>query len=70
MTSVSVEFWYNLVAYVLIKIFDSINPFISNPPFLHPLETSEHRKVFWCFQGIEKGCIGNEWVNHFHWYMS
>ena len=24
-----------------------------------------HRKVFWCFQGIEKGCIGNEWVINF-----
>ena len=21
-----------------------------------------YRKVF-CFQGVEKGCIGNEWVN-------
>ena len=21
------------------------------------------RKVFWCFQGVEKGCIGNKWVN-------
>ena len=19
--------------------------------------------VFWCFQGVEKGCTGNEWVN-------
>ena len=19
--------------------------------------------VFWCFQGVEKGCIGNKWVN-------
>ena len=26
------------------------------------LKTSENRKVFWCFQGVEKGCIGNEWV--------
>ena len=22
----------------------------------------ENRKVFWCFQGVEKGCIGNEWI--------
>ena len=22
-----------------------------------------YRKVFWCFQGVEKGCIGSEWVN-------
>ena len=27
------------------------------------LETSENRKVFWCLQGLEKGYIGNEWVN-------
>ena len=22
-----------------------------------------HLTVFWCFQGVEKGCIGSEWVN-------
>ena len=21
---------------------------------------------FWCFQGVEKGCIGNKWVNHIY----
>ena len=26
------------------------------------LQALENRKVFWCFQGAEKGCIGNEWV--------
>ena len=40
-----------------------INPFVSNAPFLYPLKTSENLTVFWCFQGVEKGCIGNEWVN-------
>ena len=39
-----------------------INPFVHNAPFLYLLKT-ENRKVFWCFQGVEKGCIGNEWVN-------
>ena len=38
------------------------NPFVPNAPFLYPLKT-ENRKIFWCFQGVEKGCIGNEWVN-------
>ena len=33
-----------------------LNPFVPNAPFLY-------RKVFWCFQGVKKGCIGNEWVN-------
>ena len=35
-------------------------------PFSTPLKTSENRKVF-CFQGVEKGCIGNEWVKGFFW---
>ena len=39
-----------------------VNPFIPNAPFLYPLKASENRKVFWCFQRVEKGCIGNEWV--------
>ena len=39
-----------------------INSFVPNPPFLYPLKTSENRKVFWCFQGVEKGCIENKWV--------
>ena len=40
----------------------NINPFVPNALFLYPLKTSENRKVFWCFQGVEKGCIGNKWV--------
>ena len=39
------------------------NPFAPNAPFLYSLKTSENRKVFWCFQGIEKWCIGNKYVN-------
>ena len=30
---------------------------------LNPLRTSESLTVFWCFRGVEKGCIGNKWVN-------
>ena len=37
--------------------------FVPNAPFLYPLKASENHTVFWCFQGIEKGGIGNEWVN-------
>ena len=40
----------------------SLNPFVPNAPFLYPLET-ENRKVFRSFKGVEKGCIGNKWVN-------
>ena len=38
------------------------NPFFPNASFLYPLKPLENRKVFWCFQVVEKGCIGNEWV--------
>ena len=31
--------------------------------FLYPLKTLENVTVFWCFHGIEKRCIGNEWAN-------
>ena len=30
--------------------------------FMYPLKRSENLTVFWGFQGIEKGCIGKEWV--------
>ena len=39
------------------------NPFVPNVPFLYSQKALENRKVFWCFQGVEKSCIGNEWVN-------
>ena len=32
---------------------------------MHPFSTPENirkRKVFWCFEGVEKGCIRSEWV--------
>ena len=47
------------------KLSDTVylfNPFVSNEPFLHSLKTLKNREVFWCFQGVEKGCIGNKWV--------
>ena len=44
----------------------AINPFVPSAPSLHPLKTSENRKVFWCFQGVEEGCIENEWVKQFN----
>ena len=40
-----------------------INPFVPNAPFLYNLKASENLTDFLCFQGVEKGCIGNEWVN-------
>ena len=40
----------------------SVNPFVLSAPFLYLLKTPENLKIFWCFQGVEKKCIGNEWV--------
>ena len=41
-----------------------LNPFVPNAPFLYLLKTLGNRKAFWCFQGVDKGCIGNEWVDN------
>ena len=43
----------------------NFNPFVPNAHFLNPLKTSENRKVFLCFQGVEKACTGNKWINNF-----
>ena len=40
-----------------------MNPFVPNAPCPYPLKTSKNRQVFSCFQGVEKDCIGSEWVN-------
>ena len=39
------------------------NPFVPNTIFLYTLKTSGNLTGFWCFQGLEKGCIGNEWAD-------
>ena len=52
-----------------IQIKHILNPFVPNVPVLCPLKTSENRKVFSCFQGVEKGCIGNEWVKFDKMYI-
>ena len=44
----------------MVHVFIKFNPFVPNAPFLYSLITSEHQKVFWCFQGVEKGSIGNK----------
>ena len=42
---------------------NSFNPFFHNALFLYHLKPSEKVKIFWCFQRVEKACVGNEWVN-------
>ena len=44
------------------KYVNMSNPFVPNARFLYPLKTSENPEVFWCFQGVEKGCVENEQV--------
>ena len=63
---VSTEYSVFLINFSLCGICNiNINPFVLNAPFLYPLKTSENLTAFWCFQGIEKGCIGNEWVKRY-----
>ena len=31
-------------------------------PFSSPWKDQKTLRCFWYFQGVEKGCIGNEWV--------
>ena len=40
----------------------SLSPYVPNGSFLYTLKTSENFTIFWCFQGVEKGCIGNKRV--------
>ena len=56
----------NIVEYFgeYLKMFLSqLDLFVANAPFLYPQKTSENRRVFWCFQWLEKGCIRSKWVN-------
>ena len=52
--------WIKYYKWKCIRQKSALTPFVSNARFLYSLKTSENRKVF---QGVEKGCIGNEWVN-------
>ena len=51
----------DLLRFRLTKLhLELLDPFAPSAPFLCHLKTSENCKVFWCFQGLEKGRIGNE----------
>ena len=32
-------------------------------PFSTPWKHQKNLTVFWCYQGVQKGCIRNKWVN-------
>ena len=42
-----------------------INPFVPNAPLLYPWKQQKTVR----FSGVEKGCIGDEWVNTEKWYF-
>ena len=52
----------NCVLFRYIRVVE-VNLFVPNAPFFYPLNTSKNCKVFRCFQGVEKECIGNKCVN-------
>ena len=55
----------NVIMKPLQKQFQiNINPFVPKAPFFSSLKTSEIRKVFYCLQGVEKGCFGDKWVKY------
>lgn len=46
---------------VLVSLL-TVNLFVPNAPFPYPQKKSENLEVF-CFQGLEKMCIRNKWIN-------
>ena len=68
--------WKSIFEYTFVDhhdksaILDSfILLFVRNGSFPYSLKISENLTV-WCFQGVEKGCIGNEWVKQFSVILS
>ena len=53
--------WQKICLETICRSYD-INSFTTRVPFLYPLKTSENLMVFRCFQGVEKVCIGSNWV--------
>ena len=54
-----------LLSNIWSSVSEKVNPFVPNAPFLYPLKISENLTVFWCFQRVEIGCIGNEWIKQY-----
>ena len=49
--------------HLMLKLTE-FNSFVPDAPFLYTLKTSENLNIFWRFQGVGKGCIGNKWVKY------
>ena len=54
---------------ILAGQFVIFNPFVPNDPFW-TTKQQKTVKVFWRFQGVEKECIGNEYVNSNYVFVS
>ena len=54
--------WLDMIRYNQIWC-TNVNLFVPNAPFLHPLKTWESPTIFCYFEGVEKECIDNKWVN-------
>ena len=54
-------FGYLKAKWAILTLKRRFDPFVPDAPFAYPLKTSQNLTVIWYFQGVEKGCIGNEW---------
>ena len=52
---VLIDLWIKFLNLFSYHIFSQCN-------LSQPLKTSVNRKVFWCLQEVEKGCIGKNWL--------
>ena len=60
-----------LLALIIERTHKRIKPFFPNAAFLYPWKHQKTVRFFWCFQWVEKGSIGNKWVNHiFSFFIS
>ena len=56
-----VRIFQKFILLIIVKLWNLVIPIVPNAPFLYLLKISENFKVFWCFQGVERGCNGNKW---------
>ena len=55
------NFFITIIKKPYLNLFSHLTRLFPMHPFSAPLKT-ENITVFWCFPGVEKGCIGNKWV--------
>ena len=55
-------FWSGFTSFIILLLLTILTHLFPKNPFSTPWK--QNCRVFWCFHGVEKGCIGNKWVNH------